>query len=173
MSAALQTAATAIARVEFLADRSDAIPVVANWLCDAWPEATGNDPTAVARRLCGWCHRRVLPLGLVGCNPQGGLLGFAALRRGTSPQGEPVTLLSALFVAPWARRRGTGRALCAASREHAARLGLSAMHLYTTDAEAFFRRLDWRFVCHAITGSQARPRAAAFMQTAVDDDHGG
>jgi predicted N-acetyltransferase YhbS len=150
-------------RVDLLADCSDAIPVLGAWVCDAWPDAGGRDPTWAARQLRGWRRRRTLPLGLVGRDAQNAPVGLAALLPGTSPEGDEVVLLTALLVAPWARLRGTGRALCAAALAHAARLGVPTLHLYTSDAEAFYRRLGWRLIGDAIIGGAARPRAVAFM----------
>jgi len=166
-------AMTGCVRVEFLADRSDAIPQLARWLCAAWPEATGDDTAALERRLGGWRHRRILPLGLAAVDPTAALLGFAALEHGKSPSGEPVVLLSTVFVAPWGRRQGTGKALCTTARAQAARLGHGTVHLYTANAAPFFLRLGWRFVCHALIGTHARPRAISFMQAYAAGDRGG
>jgi predicted N-acetyltransferase YhbS len=149
-------------RVDLLADCSDAIPVLGAWLRDAWPDG-GGDPNWPARLLRGWRQRRTLPLGLVGRDAQDAPVGLAALQRGTSPEGNEVVLLTALLVAPWARLRGTGRALCTAALGHAARLGVTTVHLYTGDAEAFYRRLGWRLIGDAIIGGATRPRAVAFM----------
>ena len=177
MSAALRPAGSAALppprpnppRVDLLADCSDAIPVLGAWVRDVWPDAGGHDPRWAERLLRGWRRRRTLPLGLVGRDPQDAPIGLAALLRGASPQGDEVVLLTALLVAPWARLRGTGRALCTAALAHAARLGVATVHLYTSDSEAFYRRLGWRLIGDAIIGGATRPRAVAFMAADTAD----
>ena len=171
LSSAMSSVLSDAPRVDLLAECSDAIPALEAWVRDAWPDAGGRDPMWAARRLRGWRHRRTLPLGLVARDAQNAPIGLVALLRGTSPQGDEVVLLTALLVAPWARLRGTGRVLCAAALQHAAQLGVLTVHLYTRDAEAFYRRLGWRLIGDAIIGGAARPRVVAFM--AADTAGGG
>ncbi len=51
--------------------------------------------------------------------------------------------LAALYVAPEFRKRGIGAALVKAIEGHARSVGTQRLHLYTVDAEAFYRRLGW------------------------------
>ena len=51
--------------------------------------------------------------------------------------------LASLYVVHGSRRRGIGRMLVAAIEDHARSSGVARLHLYTDDAEAFYRHLGW------------------------------
>lgn len=151
-------------RVGLLAEHAGAVPLLADWVVAAWPQVCGAHPARTRRQLRGWCRRDALPLGLVACDAQGTPLGLAALVHGLSPWRERIVLISTLLVAPPQRMRGLGRALCAAAGAQAARLGAPALHVYTTDAEPFFRRIGWQSIGDAIIDVATCPRAARFMR---------
>lgn len=51
--------------------------------------------------------------------------------------------LAGLVVASPFRRSGLGRSLVGAVEHHAAKVGCDKLHLYTDDAEPFYRALGW------------------------------
>lgn len=51
--------------------------------------------------------------------------------------------LASLYVAPEFRRRGVARQLVEAIEDHARDNGVARLHLYTVDAEAFYRKCGW------------------------------
>jgi GNAT superfamily N-acetyltransferase len=67
--------------------------------------------------------------------------------------------LAGLFVVPEHRRKGAGAVLVRAIEDQARRRGSSRLHLYTTDADAFYARLGW--LVHDRTNWKGRD--AAFM----------
>ncbi|WP_168195696.1 GNAT family N-acetyltransferase [Bradyrhizobium sp. NAS80.1] len=54
--------------------------------------------------------------------------------------------LAGLFVVPEHRRRGAGAVLVRAIEDQARQRGFSRLHLYTTEAAAYYARLGWSVV---------------------------
>jgi ribosomal protein S18 acetylase RimI-like enzyme len=78
----------------------------------------------------------------------GPLLGFCQLYPGfCSVLAKPIYTLYDLYVAPQARRTGTGRALLLAAHEHALNHGFARMDLTTArnnhNAQALYESLGW------------------------------
>jgi len=54
--------------------------------------------------------------------------------------------LASLYVEPEFRRQGVARRLILAVEDHARRHGVARLHLYTVDAEEFYRKCGWSAV---------------------------
>ncbi len=72
-------------------------------------------------------------------------MGSASLLAEDMPDFPPIgPWLASVFVAPGYRRRGTGARLVARVLEEARRLGVETVHLFTTEAAAYYVRQGWR-----------------------------
>jgi GNAT superfamily N-acetyltransferase len=63
--------------------------------------------------------------------------------------------LASLYVEPTFRGRGVARRLVAAIEDHARRQGVARLHLYTVDAEDFYRKCGWSVVERFASGGVA------------------
>lgn len=73
-----------------------------------------------------------------GCRSEGKLIGVVGLE-----VYGPIALLRSLAVAPSHRDHGRGRSLVAFAEAQAVSLGVEALYLLTTTAEAFFSKLGY------------------------------
>ena len=60
--------------------------------------------------------------------------------------------LASLYVDPAFRGQGVARRLVAAIENHARRNGVARLHLYTVDAEQFYRKCGWMIVERFMSG---------------------
>jgi GNAT superfamily N-acetyltransferase len=63
--------------------------------------------------------------------------------------------LASLYVDPQFRGKGVARRLVTAIEDHARRLGVARLHLYTVDAEDFYRKCGWAVVERFASGGTA------------------
>jgi predicted N-acetyltransferase YhbS len=136
-------------QIEFLADRPEFIPTLAEWHFREWAYLRPGDSVANRVRLLHErSGRRDLPITFV-ASSGAQLLGSAMLihhEMDSRPQFTP--WLAGVFVAPAHRRCGIGRALAEHVVGQAATLGFSTVYLFTPSAEGFFSRLGWNIVEH-------------------------
>lgn len=130
--------------INLLADHQGFAPTLAQWLLDHWRSALPHD-TFEARmdRLGDHMRSSGLPMALV-AHDGGEVLGTVALRA-HDLDGHPdlTPWLGGLFVSPTARRQGLGQALCAAAEQHAVKMGVRQLHLFTLDQQAWYARQGW------------------------------
>jgi GNAT superfamily N-acetyltransferase len=131
-------------QIEFLADRREFIPLLAEWHQREW--ASLRPGFSIADRVA-MLHERSrrseLPITLVASSGEE-LLGSAMLIQhdmDTRPDYTP--WLAGVFVSPGHRHRGIGRALSERVVREAARLGFATLYLYTPSARDFYSRLGW------------------------------
>jgi GNAT superfamily N-acetyltransferase len=134
-------------QVDYLADHPEFIAPLAQGLLEHYrrlrPEDTIQTRTA---KLRTHLQRDTLPIAWV-AHAEEDLLGTAALRVHDLEGREDLTpWLGGVFVLPPHRRRGIGQALCAVVEEKAASLGVSVLHLFTLDRQAWYARLGWSLV---------------------------
>jgi predicted N-acetyltransferase YhbS len=136
-------------QIEFLADRPEFIPTLAEWHFREWAYFRPGDSVANRVRLLHErSGRRELPITFV-ASSGAELLGSAMLihhEMDTRPQYTP--WLAGVFVAPAQRQRGVGRALTQHVISEAAARGFPTLYLFTPSAESFFSHLGWSIVEH-------------------------
>jgi predicted N-acetyltransferase YhbS len=136
-------------QIEFLADRPEFIPTLAEWHFREWAYLRPGDSVANRVRLLHQrSGRRDLPITFV-ASSGAELLGSAMLvhhEMDSRPQFTP--WLAGVFVTPAHRRCGIGRALAEHVVGEAAKLGFPTVYLFTPSAEEFFSHLGWSIVEH-------------------------
>ena len=132
----------------FLADRPEAVPLVARWYFDEWgycdPDVTYEQ---TVDRLRSRVNRDRLPLGLLAVEGDD-VLGVAMLKiREMSIYPEREHWLGGVFVHPAARGRGLASGLCLRLLEIARSLGIETLHLQTERLDGgLYARLGWQGV---------------------------
>jgi predicted N-acetyltransferase YhbS len=137
-----------------LADHAAAIPTLARWFRDKWPEHYASHTLAeVEREFSQGCSRERLPIVLVAfCDDR--LAGTIAIREralDSQPEGPG---LGGLYVIPIERARGLGSALVRAGVDEAKRLGHSTVYTGTSVAQGLLRRLGWLEVRTVLHGGE-------------------
>ncbi|MCC2670136.1 MAG: family acetyltransferase [Armatimonadetes bacterium] len=132
----------------YLADRPEAVPVVARWYFDEWgyiePE-TSYEQTV--ERLGRKLNRDRVPLTLLAVEGDA-VLGAAALKiREMSIYPEREYWIGGVFVHPEARGRGIASALCRRLEGLARAFGIRELHLQTERLDGgLYGRLGWKEV---------------------------
>jgi GNAT superfamily N-acetyltransferase len=135
--------------IEYLADRREALPIIADWYFREWsflyPEWTVRDfMRMISRRI----HKDIIPLALVafqGPEP----VGTVSMKR--HDKGAPRRLgpwITGLFVREDLRNKGIGSRLMAAAEKKARELGEEALFLITYRLEPYYTRLGWQELEH-------------------------
>jgi predicted N-acetyltransferase YhbS len=136
--------------IQFLADRPEFIPQLAEWHFREWAYLRPDDSVANRVRLLRERSGRTeLPITFI-ASSGAELLGSAMLihrEMDTHPQFTP--WLAGVFVALAHRGRGIGSALAEHVVREAAARGYPTIYLFTPSAQDFFSRLGWRIVEHA------------------------
>jgi GNAT superfamily N-acetyltransferase len=134
--------------IEYLVDRREFIPTVANWLHEEWghlrPNETLNDRMARVERACG-LHE--IPTTFLAVDDSAHPVGWASLVEHdmlTRPELSP--WLAGVFVPREHRRHGIGAALVERAVREARSLGLPRLYLYTPGSGALYLRLGWSVV---------------------------
>jgi predicted N-acetyltransferase YhbS len=142
-------------RIVPLADRSDLTDAVARWHWDEWghedPHGSLESWTEGLRRRSGRDRIPISWVALLGNEPIGSV-ALIDCDMATHPELWP--WLSGLFVVPGSRVGGVGSALTAHCESAAAELGVRVLYLYTTTAEAFYRRRGWEVVGREVYGAE-------------------
>ena len=130
---------------ELLADRQEAIPIVAKWYFEEWGRhIPGNSIEQTIERLNMKLNRDKLPLPILAVE-NATVLGAVQLKlyeMDIYPEKE--FWLGSLFVSPTARRKGIGTALINKIVTIAADYGVEELHLQTEFLDGgFYRRLGW------------------------------
>lgn len=133
-----------------LADRPELVPTLAEWFHEEWGRVVPwGTVEGFAEMFRGQLNRDALPLALVALEG-GAPVGTSALRVADMPERpERTPWLGGVYVRPGARGRGVGEALVRAAERRARELGFRELFLFTTDREAFYRRLGWSVLEHA------------------------
>ena len=130
----------------FLADRTDAIPIISRWYYDEWGHLLPDDSIARTRaRLEGYLNRDEIPFILVAAEG-GEIVGAAQLKyremADTFPDKEH--WLGGVYVAADRRGRGYGTLIIERVAEMAPAYGVRTLHLQTADLRGgLYARLGW------------------------------
>ena len=137
-----------IMEIGYLKDHQTQIPVIAEWFYREWgwfyPDLTARD---IEKRFMARTHKTVLPLALVAFD-KGKVVGTVSLKdhdMDTRPQYSP--WLASLYVHSPYRVQGVGNILVDAGIEHAQKLGLEQLYLYTLNRRhvLFYTTRGWSF----------------------------
>jgi GNAT superfamily N-acetyltransferase len=137
-------------KIQFLADRSDAVPTVADWYFKEWGyKEPGNSIAATCERLRGKLNREVLPIPLVAVDGDETILGCAQLKFHEMENVFPDRKfwLGGVYVSPQARGHGVASALVGRAAELAQNINLPGLWLQTEAIDGgLYSRLGWDIV---------------------------
>lgn len=133
-------------RIDFLADRPQLLPTLAEWHHAEWGYL---HPGSTLEDRIGWLRselqRGAVPFCVVAVDEDGRPLGSAGVvEHDMDHHREWTPWLSSVYVHPDHRRRGIGAALVRRATEETARLGVPDLYLFTPDQARFYERLGWR-----------------------------
>ncbi|MBS7812710.1 GNAT family N-acetyltransferase [Roseococcus pinisoli] len=126
-----------------IAHRPDLVPLVANWLWDAFWQPNGHrleevrEIVAEANAEVGTPQCLVLLAGEVPCGTASLMAADLEIRNDIGPW------LAGLYVVPEARGQGCARRLVEAIEEAARAVGEKELFLYTDDAQPLYEKLGW------------------------------
>jgi len=135
-------------RIIHLLEAPDVAAELARWFIDEWTPWYGPDGEGDAEADLAACSSRSkLPICLVALEPDGTLLGTAALKSdsvgselGSGPW------LATFLVGEAHRGQGIGTALVAAMEAEAQRLGFEAVYTSTDTADGLLQRRGWQAI---------------------------
>lgn len=130
-------------RIVPIAQRPDLVPVVANWLWDAFWQPNGHRLDEVREIVADATSERgppqclVLLAGEVPCGTASLMAADLEIRNDIGPW------LAGLYVVPEARGQGCARRLVEAVEDAARATGAKQLFLYTDDAQPLYEKLGW------------------------------
>lgn len=131
-------------RILPLADHPECIPALARWFHDEWSGFDGRSVDSIAEQLQANLNRDRIPITFLAMRGAE-LLGTISIELSDLPPRDDLSpWLASLFVAPSARRRGVGTALCHHVLQFAAEHDILELHLWTPGPPAFYLRQGWR-----------------------------
>ncbi len=131
-------------RIEYLADRPEAIPVIARWLHDEFRDFIPGKPVEyVIEMLHGRLNHDAIPLGILAI-ADGEIIGTVSLKdHDMDIRNDLTPWLASLYVNGKYRNRGVGRYLVQTIQDIARKFGVRELYLYTPEAECFYGRIGW------------------------------
>ena len=130
----------------FLADRVDAIPVIADWYFDEWGHLLQDDsPKRTRERVESYLNRDEIPFILVAMNDNN-IVGAAQLKYREMAEMFPDRehWLGGVYIEPACRGRGYGSQIVERIVEMAPRYGVETLHLQTEALDGgLYARLGW------------------------------
>lgn len=156
-------------RIAWLADRPDAVPVLAEWFAREWGDLDARNTVAGFRaRLPLRATRERLPMCLLGML-RGCVVATASLKyREIEYAPDADFWLGSVYVREDVRGCGHGRAMVAAAEAQAAAKSFSPLYLYTSGKEGLYEALGWRVVGQAIV--DGKPAAVMRKHVGGDDE---
>ncbi len=133
---------------EFLADRQDAIPIVARWYFEEWGhKVSGNSIQQTIERISGKLNRDKAPLHILAVKDEK-VLGVAQLKMHEMDiYPEKVFWLGSLFVSPAFRGKGVGSAIANKIATTAEGFGVKELYLQTEALDGgLYRHLGWNLI---------------------------
>jgi len=142
-------------KVAYLADHSEAAPILAQWFRAQWPDYYADRTLeAVIQDFHAEANRHSLPIRLVAF-VDAALAGTVILREralGTLPEYRPG--LGGLFVPESHRRQGVGTELVRAGMNVAREQGFGSVYAGTEAARGLLERLGWEMVETVLHGQE-------------------
>jgi predicted N-acetyltransferase YhbS len=150
-----------LTRIEYLADRPAAAPVLAGWHHREWAELLpGWSLDQAVAELRSHTGRRQIPTTLVAVAGDQ-VLGSASLVVADLDGWERLSpWLASVYVLPQWRGRGIGGRLVTRAVEEARGLGVPVLYLWTAGQQGYYARLGWEFAAWA----ECHNRAVAVMR---------
>jgi GNAT superfamily N-acetyltransferase len=133
-------------RFESLADRPDALPLLAKWYFSEWGHLNpASTPTRIAAKLSASMNRNAIPLVMLAVLGDE-VIGSAELKyREMAIYPEKEHWLGGVFVAPQHRSKGVAAQLIDAVVNTARTLGVEVLHLQTERLDGgLYRKLGWQ-----------------------------
>lgn len=133
---------------EFLADRQDAIPIVARWYFEEWGhKVPGNSIEQTIERISGKLNRDKAPLHILAIEDEK-ILGVAQLKlHEMDIYPEQEFWLGALFVSPVSRGKGVGSAIANKIATIAEGFDVKELYLQTEALDGgLYRHLGWNLI---------------------------
>ena len=148
--------------IRFLADRPEAVPILASWFHDEWGRFDGRSRADIEAYLLEHISRGCLPVTfLLEAGSQ--IVGTVSLDASDLPPFYSVSSwLASLFVLPQARCQGIGTTLIHHAQQFALNRGLRPLYLWTTGSTRLYARCGWATVVrkdyhsHQVTVMQFR-----------------
>jgi GNAT superfamily N-acetyltransferase len=133
---------------QFLADRQDAIPIVAQWYFEEWGyQIPGNSVQQTIERINGKLNREKAPLHIVAIENEKvlGVAQFKMYEMETYPDKE--FWLGSLFVQTEFRRKGVGSGLANKIATTAEGFGIKELYLQTEALDGgLYRHIGWHII---------------------------
>jgi GNAT superfamily N-acetyltransferase len=132
-------------KVALLADHPECRETLAAWYLREWPWLFDATSTPF-QELDAGSNRDYPPCTLVGFEGPRLVASAALLNEDALPFPEYTPLLGSVVVDPEHRDRGLGREIVLAAMEHARRIGIVQIFLWTPHHRHFYEKLGWEFV---------------------------
>lgn len=135
--------------IKFLADRPDAVPILARWYFEQWGhEEPGNSFELTCERLNGKLNRNFAPIPIIAGEADGTVIGAAQLKlREMDIFPEREHWIGGVYVDPSVRGRGVAAALVTKLIELAKNLSIKELWLQTEALDGgLYKRLGWSVV---------------------------
>lgn len=133
---------------QFLADRQDAIPIVAGWYFEEWGyKIPDNSIQQTIERISGKLNHDKAPLHILAVEDKKvlGVAQFKMYEMDIYPDKE--FWLGSLFVSPASRRRGVGSALANKIATTAEGFGVKELYLQTEVLSGgLYRHIGWHLI---------------------------
>jgi GNAT superfamily N-acetyltransferase len=142
-------------KITFLADHTDAVPVLARWFRAQWPGYFAGRPlTEIEQDFHAEANRNSLPTRLVAFvdNELAGTLVLRERAFGGLMAYSPG--LGGLYVAEPYRRRGVGAELIRAGMDLSRAQGYETVYAATSVAHGLFQRLGWALIDTVLEGQE-------------------
>ncbi|HEX8078210.1 MAG TPA: GNAT family N-acetyltransferase [Chthoniobacterales bacterium] len=132
-------------RIEYLADRPEAVATLAQWQHQEWGHLRPGD-TIEQRyvRIRGAMNRDRVPLTVVALEEDQVLGSASLILHDMDTRMELTPWLASVFVGEHFRRRGIGAELVRRIMLEAGKLKMPLVYLYTVHSEKFYASLGWK-----------------------------
>lgn len=130
--------------IQYLADYSHALPILAEWQHREWGHIRAGDTVEKRRaRLEGYSSRDRIPLTVVALEGSEVLGSASLVSHDMETRMELTPWLAGVYVAEQYRRKGIGAQLVRRIMDEAGKLDVSLLYLYTVHSEEFYAALGW------------------------------
>jgi N-acetylglutamate synthase-like GNAT family acetyltransferase len=134
-------------RIEYLADRPEALPTLARWKHAEWGHLRPGDTVEKRQaRLAEMSKRDGIPLTVVALEDDEVLGSASLIENDMETRMELTPWLAGVYVGETYRRRGIGAELVRRIMSDAGKLKIPLLYLYTVHSERFYADLGWTFL---------------------------
>ena len=134
-------------RIEYLADRPEALPILAQWQHQEWGWLRPGDTLEKRMaRLEGMAKRDRIPVTVVAMEGNEVLGSASLIEHDMETRMELTPWLAGVFVGEPYRRRGIGAELVRRIMNEAKKFNVSLLYLYTVQSENFYAALGWKLL---------------------------